>query len=178
VGRPRVDVVDRRLLDDLARVHHRDAVRDVGDHAHVVRDQDEAHVALLLELGEQAHDLRLHGHVERRGGLVGDQHLGVERQRHGDHDALAHAAGELVRDSRRSAAGRPGMLDLVERLDGAPLASLRDMPRCLRNSLGELETDRVDRVQGESASWKIIAMRLARTLRRSSSASRSRSTPR
>ena len=52
---------------------------------------------LALELGEQVHDLRLHRHVERRGRLVGDQHLRVQRQRHRDHDALAHAAGELVR---------------------------------------------------------------------------------
>src|SRR3954447_18232823 len=53
VGRARVDVVDRRLLDHLAGVHDRDPVGDVGHHAHVVRDQDQAHVALVLELGEQ-----------------------------------------------------------------------------------------------------------------------------
>src|SRR4051812_32172748 len=61
VGRALVDVVDRRLLDHLAGVHDRDPVGDVGDHAHVVRDQDQAHVALVLEFGEQAHDLRLDG---------------------------------------------------------------------------------------------------------------------
>jgi hypothetical protein len=31
------------------------------------------------------------------GRLVGDQKLGVGGEHHGDHDALAHAAGELVR---------------------------------------------------------------------------------
>ena len=42
-------------------------------------------------------DLGLHGDVERRRRLVGDQHLGVVGDRHRDHHALAHAAGELVR---------------------------------------------------------------------------------
>ena len=40
---------------------------------------------------------RLHGDVERGGRLVGDQDVGLQRERHGDHDALALAAGELVR---------------------------------------------------------------------------------
>ena len=29
-------------------------------------------------------------------GLVGDQDIGLAGQRHGDHDALAHAAGEFI----------------------------------------------------------------------------------
>ena len=44
-----------------------------------------------------AEDLRLHGDVESRGRLVGDQHLRIAGERDGDHDALAHPAGELVR---------------------------------------------------------------------------------
>jgi hypothetical protein len=45
----------------------------------------------------QVEDLRLHGHVERRGGLVGEEHRGAARERDGDHHALAHAARQLVR---------------------------------------------------------------------------------
>ncbi|KAG1436346.1 hypothetical protein G6F57_020707 [Rhizopus arrhizus] len=41
-------------------------------------------------------DLRLDGDVQRGGGLVGDQYLGLARQRHGDHGALTHAAGQLI----------------------------------------------------------------------------------
>ena len=52
---------------------------------------------LLLQAQQQVDDLRLHGGVERRGGLVGDDQLRGERQRHGDHRPLPHAAGELVR---------------------------------------------------------------------------------
>ena len=42
-------------------------------------------------------DLRLDDHVERRRRLVRDDHLRLEDQRQRDHDALAHAARELVR---------------------------------------------------------------------------------
>ena len=44
-----------------------------------------------------AQDLRLHHHVERGGGLVGDHERRVARERHRDHHALLLAAGELVR---------------------------------------------------------------------------------
>ena len=62
----------------------------------------------LGERLEQLQDLRLHHHVERGGGLVGQQHLGVAGQGHRDRRALAHAAGELVRVPRgRGRAGCP-----------------------------------------------------------------------
>ena len=38
----------------------------------------------------------LDGDVEGGGGFVGDDELGLEDEAHGDHDALLHAAGELV----------------------------------------------------------------------------------
>ena len=46
---------------------------------------------------EQVQDLALDRDVERRHGLVADDEVRVERQRAGDADALALAAGELVR---------------------------------------------------------------------------------
>ena len=49
------------------------------------------------ELADQRQDLRLDRHVERRRRLVRDQQVGVARERHRDHHALAHAARELVR---------------------------------------------------------------------------------
>ena len=44
-------------------------------------------------------DLRLHGNVERRDGLVAHDQLRVDRERARDADALALAAGELVREA-------------------------------------------------------------------------------
>jgi hypothetical protein len=43
---------------------------------------------LALQVVQQLQDLRLHGHVECCGRLVGDQQLRPVGERHGDHDAL------------------------------------------------------------------------------------------
>jgi hypothetical protein len=102
------DVGDRRLLDDPARVHDRHVVGLLGDDAEVVRDEEQRHAAALPQRAEQLEDLRLDRHVERRRRLVGDQHARLARDRDRDHDALAHAAGELVRDSRARAGRAPG----------------------------------------------------------------------
>ena len=67
--------------------------------------------------------LRLHGDVEGGRRLVGDDELRAPGHRHGDHRALAHAAGELVR-ILPGAPGRVGDVDLAQELDGA-LARLR-----------------------------------------------------
>ena len=87
----------RGNLDDLAQVHHRDAVADVLDHAQVVRDEEVGELELVLQVEEQVEDLRLDRHVERGDRLVGNDELRVDRKRAGDADALALAAGELVR---------------------------------------------------------------------------------
>ncbi len=70
-------------------------MRDFRDHAHVVCDEHHRHAALLLEAADEVQDFRLRGDVERRGGFVRDQHGGVAGQGHGDHHALAHAAGKF-----------------------------------------------------------------------------------
>ena len=57
---------------------------------------------------QQRNDLRLDRHVERRGRLVGDDQLRLGRQRERDDDALAHAAGELVRVLVDALLRRPG----------------------------------------------------------------------
>ena len=50
-----------------------------------------------LHVAQQVDDLGLHRDVERRDRLVAHEHVGVERERAGDADALALSAGELVR---------------------------------------------------------------------------------
>ena len=84
-------------LDDLPGIHHGHAVGDVAHDAEVVRDEQDAHAQALLELAEQLEDLRLDGHVQRGGRLVGHEELRFAGQRHRNHDALLHAAGHLVR---------------------------------------------------------------------------------
>ena len=77
--------------------HHVDAVGHAAHDAKVVRDQQHGHAELALQRLQELEDLRLDGDVERGGRLVGDQQIGLVGQRHGDHDPLTLAAGELVR---------------------------------------------------------------------------------
>ena len=101
-------VVHRRLLDDLAAVHHGDPVGHLGHHAEVVGDQHHARAGVGLQLAHQVEDLRLDRDVERGRRLVGDEQLGLGGQRHGDHHPLRLAARELVRVRLGPALGRRG----------------------------------------------------------------------
>ena len=62
----------------------------LGDDAEVVRDQDDRGAYPLLQVAQELEDLGLDSDVQRRGWLVGDQDLGVARQRYGYDDPLAH----------------------------------------------------------------------------------------
>src|SRR5664279_1298047 len=147
VGRARVQLQDRRFLDEPARIHHRDLVGNVRNDSQVVGDQDEAHVALRLKIGEQLHDLRLHGDVQCGGGLVGDDDLGVQRQGDGDHDALPHPARELVGEVVDPVvSGRD--VDPVHQLDGMLLGILPGRATVHPKHLTDLEPHTVDRVEG------------------------------
>jgi hypothetical protein len=88
----------------------------VPHHGQVVGDDEVGEPELLLQVLQQVDDLRLHRHVERRDGLVGHDQLRVHRQRPRDADALALAAGELVRVLLQR---RGGQADGVEQLDAA-----------------------------------------------------------
>ena len=124
----REDLARRAVLHLPACVHHEHGVGRLRDDAEVVRDEDHAHVELLLDPLDELEDLRLHGDVERGRRLIGDQHRRPVHERHRDHRALAHAAGELVRevarplvrlrDADRVAATRPPAL---------PASDLRDV---------------------------------------------------
>jgi hypothetical protein len=85
------------VFDDLAEVHHRDAVGDVAHHRQVVGDEHVADLQLLLQLVEQVEHLGLDRQVERGDGLVADDDVGVQCQGTGDADTLPLPAGELLR---------------------------------------------------------------------------------
>ncbi len=71
----------------------------------------------VLDLLDQVQDLALDRHVEGRGRLVRDQQLRPAGQRHRDHHALPHAAGELVRVLLQPPLGRRDT-DVAEGVDG------------------------------------------------------------
>ena len=90
-----------------------------------------------LHFGEELQDLRLDRDVERRRRLVGDEQVGLVRERHRDHDALALPARELVRIGVE-AARCVAQADKVEHLERAlarrplrqPAVQLTISPTC------------------------------------------------
>ena len=132
-------------LDHPAGVHDDDLVRDLGDDAEVVRDQDHGGVELVLQPVDQLDDLRLDRDVERRRRLVRDQDVGVAGERHRDHRALAHPARKLVR-----IVVDPGVRvrnpDLLEQVDRAAACLRFVRPLVDPDRLADLRADRVNRV--------------------------------
>ena len=100
----------------------------------------------LLQVDEQLEDLRLDGDVERGGRLVGDDERGVHHERHRDHDALAHAAGELVR-VLAGALLRRRNADELEHLDGAVPRVAPAHARVHARDFGDLVADGEDRIE-------------------------------
>ena len=140
-------LLDRPLLDDLARVHHEDLVGDVARCRQVVRDVEEREVALLFQLQHQVEDPDANRDVEHARRLVGEHDLGLDGQRARDCDALALSAGELVRVLRGDLVGRrqaDGPQQLVD-----ALVELRRAARSRGAAAAGLEmvADRLDRIE-------------------------------
>ncbi|MEH2476076.1 hypothetical protein V1284_007520 [Nitrobacteraceae bacterium AZCC 2299] len=110
------DAVERAGFHQPALTHHRDAVGDLGDHAHVMGDEQHRGAVILLQVADQGEDLLLGGDVERGGRLVGDQELGLQHQGHRDHDALALTAGQPMRKRSEDAlhVGQPHLVHHFE----------------------------------------------------------------
>ena len=89
------DLVRRADLLDPAVVHHHDAVGDLERLLLVVRDEHAGDVDLVVQPPQPAAQFLAHLGVERAEGLVEQQHLGLDRQRARQRDALPLAAGEL-----------------------------------------------------------------------------------
>ena len=91
------DVGGAALLDQPAGIHDAEPVGEVGVHRHVVGDEEHRRADLALHLADHRQHVLLHHDVERGGRLVGDDEFGPADGGERDGDALAHAAGELVR---------------------------------------------------------------------------------
>ena len=119
-----------RLLVDLRRradllhptlAHDRDAVGHVERLLLVVGDEDEGDAGLALQRAELVPHRLAELEVERRERLVEQQHLRLRRQRAGERDRAALAAGEL----RRLAAGEGGHVHHPEHLGDARVCAAR-----------------------------------------------------
>ncbi|MCY1302372.1 hypothetical protein D9M70_520230 [compost metagenome] len=85
-------------------------------------DEQQGDLHFALQVHQEIDDLRLDRHVERGDGLVGDDETRVERERAGDTDALALAAGKRMRIALE-VLGRK--LDLSQKLGGTGAHDLR-----------------------------------------------------
>ena len=106
-------------------------------------------IAMLRRLFSSARrlqDLRLHGHVEGGRRLVGDEEVGLVRERHGDHDALALAARELVRIGAEPAL-RVADADEREKFERARARRRVRQAAMQLEDLADLPLDRVERVE-------------------------------
>lgn len=85
-------------------------------------DEHHGQAELLLKVGQQVQNLRADRNVQSRGGLVGDDGIGVQRQGTGNCDALALAARKLAGKNLGSGAGQTG--EFQEFLDALLLLGL------------------------------------------------------
>ena len=96
VQRILVQLVAVGNLDNVAEVHHRDAVADMPHNGQVVRDEQVCQPELVLQVFQQVDYLRLNGHIQRGDWLVANDESRVDRQRARYADALALPAAEFV----------------------------------------------------------------------------------
>ena len=108
--------VNGTALHHFAVIEHHHVVGHVGHHAQVMRDHEHGHVETRLQVPDQLENLGLDGDVESGGGLVRDQERRAADQRHGDHGALPHAAGQFERIGPVGTL-RIGKSDHVQHLD-------------------------------------------------------------
>ena len=101
---------------------------------------------LGLERRGQRQDLGLHRDVQRGRRLVGDEEPRAQRERHRDHDPLAHAARELVR-IHGSDLRRPLDADLGEEVDRLTAGVTAPGAVARLEHLRDLEAGRQDRVE-------------------------------
>ena len=83
----------------------------MAHHGEVMGDEQARHAQLRLQLHQQVENLRTHRNIQRAHRLVTHQQRRAQRQGAGDDNALALAAGELMRQQIGLIAAQP---DLIE----------------------------------------------------------------
>ena len=142
-------------LDDLTEIHHRHAVADALDHRHVVRNEQVGETELCCRSSIRLTTCALIDTSSAETAFVGDDDLGLERQRAGDTDALPLAAGELMRIAVRHIRVQADALQQVHR----PLSRAWSRRAKLVQSDRARQSPRRRVMRGlrlANGSWKII----------------------
>jgi hypothetical protein len=79
-----------------AAIHHHHVPGVLRDNPQVMGNQNERHAKFLNQFADEVKNLCLNRDIQRCGGLIGDEQVRRAGQRHGDGDALALPARELV----------------------------------------------------------------------------------
>ena len=87
---------DWPILNDLACIHHRQAVGHAGNRTNVVADVQHRHTEVLLNFSQQVEDVGLSRNVEAGRRLVKHKQLRQPGQGHGDGNPLQLTPRELV----------------------------------------------------------------------------------
>ena len=142
-----VQLLNWRDLNGSSGVHHQCAVGELGDHPEVVGDDQNACAGHVARGFQHVEDLGLHSDIQRGGGLVADQQIGIVGDRDGDDDALALATGQFMGEGSRPPLGL-GDADQIQQFD-RPCPSRTPRGAALMNldGLGDLIADGVHRRQ-------------------------------
>ncbi len=80
------------VFNQDAGIHHAYPFRHLCHHRHIVRNIDDAHPPLLADGFQFAQDARLHYHIQRGSGLIGNNQLRITGQGKSDTGALLHTS--------------------------------------------------------------------------------------
>ena len=86
----------RSCLDELAGVHHSDAVAGLGDDSEIVGDEDNRGSRLRPEIAQEIENARGNRDIKSGRRFVSNEKLRRCRQRHRDHHPLTHPSGQLM----------------------------------------------------------------------------------
>ena len=77
----------------LSAVHHIDFIRPLAEHLHIVADQQNGGVIVLVQTRKQADNLRLGRRLHGVGRLIGDQQTRLVGEGDGNHHLLTLPVG-------------------------------------------------------------------------------------
>ncbi len=120
--------------------HDDDAVAHTGHNAHIVGNEGDARTGFAFQFVHQLQHLRLHGHIERSRRLVGQQELRIAEHGDRNHDALAHAAREFMRELVHPACGFRDS-HILQPIDTDPVGSFPLQPFVKSEHFAHLRAD-------------------------------------
>src|SRR4030095_13608057 len=83
--------------DQLTGIHHANIITHLGDNPNIVGNKDHSQTAALLNVLEQIEILRLNGHIQAGGRLIGNEQFWLAGNTNSSHNALAPTPTHLVR---------------------------------------------------------------------------------